>query len=474
MPTAACERGKSVNFLSTPGVLIAEAMFGCDEEPWSEEEVVRRYVAVGGEGVEMTDMEAYWAQSMVPGCNGYNARCFVFDKEPDLKELEKSFEEALKVWPALAGRWNGKKIVLKGGALFVVKRAAARAPDDRNDMAMLRRLAEYPSRGDVANGRGPLCTVRVTIFDDATIVAFAASHSVADGATSWNFIDAWTNKSRKPFPRHSLDLLPDDEYEATFERVYGEKPKRHRAAVFFLNYIKLPLIETSWLKTPFVFKADRFSFELSNDQLKIIKGPCRSTQDAVVCHIIKALAKVAPRPTASISLVYDPRTMVGLPSNFAAGCGWLDVVAHLDDVIHRSLPDLAADLRSQLDHVKTVVAKDLLALQLTAFRRGEGFDAWLRMHQGLTPKDADIRFAVNNQSKRSLPRLPGFQSPATACFCENPFCWLPTSNGVVLHFPLDAVKPCLKDPETRATVLNAIHDLSSLDDSSRWHPPTTR
>ena len=424
--------------------------------------------------VEMNAMEEAWAKVMVPGCNGYNARCFVFENGPeetDVEAVRASFERALSAYPALAGRWSDKGVEVRGGALFIAVRAkGAYLPRDRNCYGTLRNLAYYPSSAEVLKGDGPLASVKLTFFDDAAVLALAASHAVCDGATTWNFIEAWCKESKEQFPRSTLShfLLTDDIYEELFFKYYGTKrPRRPNDLLFRRSYFILPIVERLWRWFGTSFFGERISLEVSNVELASLKKRAKalSTQDALLCHVAKALARNVkkPRVSAKIFLVYDPRTMVGLPANQAAGCGFLDFAVVLEDLNNRDVVDLAKDMRAQLDAAKAV-AKDLYSLLLTAFQRGEGFDATFCMRQGILSsksaatqkQDYDVQFCLNNQSKRRLPQFPGLPRPASTCLCENAICALPTTDGIVLHLLLASVKPSLSDPSTRGAFIRDV------------------
>lgn len=418
-------------------------------------------------GVSMLAMEREWALSMVPGLNGYVAHCFVLPSHPASRlsvdarivRLRDSLSTALARLPLLAGRWRGGEIALTNeGVRFTV--VTARRPFEATKQ---RNLSDYPSSRDVASGRGPLATVKVTCFEDETlVVSFAASHSVCDSATTWQFIRAWTGDDAVFYTDRS-GLPTVDDFEGTFAACFDdEPPRRGSTATILIKYGVAPVAERLWRWASVPLLGHPIAVPFSKDDLAALKAasPGCSTQVVVAALVVRALATLNDANTAKLQFAYDARPLLGLDPRLALGCGFVDFAVYLTD-LQKPLP---SEIRDQLDQCK-MNAKTLFALNTAAFERGLGFETMFRLRDGNRPTgldaDIDIELAFNFQAKNPLPHFGHDRGlHATTCLCDNPYSVLPADDGgLVLHLAPNIMRPRLSSQRQVQAALAAIRNL---------------
>ena len=118
-----------------------------------------------------------------------------FDKHLDAASLQRSLQELLRLYPALAGRRAPGGIALNNaGVPFSVleRTGSARAVLNLPEEPQRGMFAECHGPKSVAAGRSPIMTVRLTHFEDGTsALGVATSHALLDGFSHCKLVQLW-------------------------------------------------------------------------------------------------------------------------------------------------------------------------------------------------------------------------------------------------------------------------------------------
>ena len=119
-----------------------------------------------------------------------------FDKHLDAASLQRSLQELLRLYPALAGRRapGGMIALNNAGVPFSVleRTGSARAVLALPEEPQRGMFAECHGPKSVAAGRSPIMTVRLTHFEDGTsALGVATSHALLDGFSHCKLVQLW-------------------------------------------------------------------------------------------------------------------------------------------------------------------------------------------------------------------------------------------------------------------------------------------
>ena len=117
-----------------------------------------------------------------------------FDKHLDAASLQRSLQELLRLYPALAGRRTPGGIALNNAGVpfsMLERTGSARTVLELNE-PQRGMFAECHGPDSVAAGRSPIMTVRLTHFEDGTsALGVATSHALLDGFSHCKLVQLW-------------------------------------------------------------------------------------------------------------------------------------------------------------------------------------------------------------------------------------------------------------------------------------------
>ncbi|CAL1126767.1 unnamed protein product [Cladocopium goreaui] len=379
----------------------------------------------------------------------------------DEKRLKQSLSKALDLVPKAAGRYkeDGEIIQLNGaGVPFTVVKSSEESAPVRIEEKRLLDLATFHRPWSVRQGLCAAAAIKLTIYKDGSgVLAFSRSHMLFDGGSAWTFLGIWASLAKGDSvkaPAYQQDymqrLLPGDgEFQELAMKKYGVSPK---ASIFskVLKRIVIPLVgaimDTFFLHGGWSLTRHRLFF--SDDDLARLKEEATpkevpanmdnwvTTQEALCAHMLLAFRPLLKKDSAGdvqMMFLLDARKALSLPSNQIMGNGltFTSISIPTQQVLSMDLPGLASHLHQALSVREGSLEsqKELWRTITGACHRGVENDIMRKIHK---MKNIDLKFAVNNSSKRTLPDF-GSGRCQSVITNAGPTIFLPADGGIEVH-----------------------------------------
>lgn len=434
---------------------------------------------------------------------GYTPYVFYYEAL-DVEALKAALLEVLNHYPAFAGRINaaGSEIHYsssnQGGVPFTVETLNEDAPQhvaECNESALLT-LADVRCPHHVSAGSEPVATVKVTRYREGrAALGFCVSHAIADGTSTFAFLNAWAACARGEPLAATKRLMTDrtpflsgappaaashEAFEARYLEVFGVplKPPMPAEDADALGKSmdgadEELLIRRSYQPPP------RHQLLLSAADLKAIKEAATpdvgwvSTQEALAAFLLQNIGRLwaaerqadAKKP-GLVRMWRNCRKALGLEARHVLGVGvFIQSIPVGEDYLAVPLPTLAVrvhdayagatdeDMRGQLYTFNELSTHSVAAFMpnIQTFMDKGGYDASLQL---------------NNMSKFELPDFgSGSPSPRTFLTVAGPSVVVPApEDGVAIYLEADIFPPGKEKP--CEALLAAVKKLAERDEPS--------
>eukprot|EP00435_Cladocopium_sp_Y103_P068517 s592_g31.t1 len=397
----------------------------------SSTEVIRPSMKHDGPA-EMTVPKGEQMFGMMPLCFATYPAIALRLPKCDEKRLKQSLSKALDLVPKAAGRYkdDGDIIQLNGAGVpfTVVKSSEESAPE---------RIEDTASPSDA--GLCAAAAIKLTIYQDGSgVLAFSRSHMLFDGGSAWTFLGIWASLAKGDSvkaPAYQQDymqkLLPgDSEFQELAMKKYGVSPKPS-ILTKILKRIVIPLVgaimDTFFLHVGWSLTRHRLFF--SDDDLGRLKEEAtpKAVPENMDNWVILSCKGSVGQNIRAISLSIPP------PSNQIMGNGltFTSISIPTQQVLSMDLPSLASHLHQALSVKEGSLEsqKELWRTITGACHRGVEHAIMQKIHKR---KNIDLKFAVNNSSKRALPDF-GSGRCQSVITNAGPTIFLPADGGIEVH-----------------------------------------
>eukprot|EP00434_Breviolum_minutum_P030004 symbB.v1.2.026532.t1/scaffold2659.1/size73661/2 len=381
----------------------------------------------------------------------------------DEKRLKQSLSKALELVPCAAGRFKGDAEIIEingqGVPFTVVESSEASAPQRIEEIKLLSFATLYRPWG-VRQGYSPPVAIKLTTYKDGSgVLAFSRSHMLFDGGSAWTFLGIWASLAKgDSVPKvvwqkeQMMKQVPgESEFRELAMKIFGVNPKPSMLTGL-LKRIVIPLVgaimDTFFLHVGWSLTRHHLFF--SDDDLALLKEEATpkqvsadmdnwvTTQEALCAHMLLALVRhtVPKSCSGNVQIVFllDARKALGLPSDQIMGNGltFCRILIPTQKVFGMDLPGLASYLHEALARNEGSLEsqRELWKTVSGACELGLSNEIMQAVHRG---KNMDLRFAVNNSSKRPLPDFGSGRCESTITNA-GPTIFLPAKGGIDVHF----------------------------------------
>ncbi|NRA59563.1 MAG: hypothetical protein HRU25_01360 [Psychrobium sp.] len=282
-------------------------------------------------------------------CESWSDYVMVYDYVIDQDELCQSLKKALNRNPYFGGRKlcgaDGKGYISSdGGASIEFHHENTELPDDYvefdqdDDHLFCDRSNRKKHRASRTSLKVALFQIKVTTFKNATVMGFSVWHSLADGTTFFDFINAWTSIHRDVevpdinFDRIERDLTHvDSDFSNSLKKIsfYTDKEKKIK-----------PMQEQTFVLTS---TQQKQIFALNNPHQTVMNV---DILPAFVWKLILGSLSASNMLTASLYSVYDVRPLVGVCDNYVGNLLYYpNVTVNRSEVDNLSVESIAESIR---------------------------------------------------------------------------------------------------------------------------------
>ncbi|CAK9003783.1 Anthranilate N-benzoyltransferase protein 2 [Durusdinium trenchii] len=408
----------------------------------------------------------------------------------DEKRLKQSLSKALDLVPSAAGRYgeNGDILELNdaGVPFTVVQSQEASAPEKIEEPKLLN-FATFHRPWSVRNGYSPLISIKLTSYKDGSgVLAFSRSHMLFDGSSAWIFLGIWASFAKSDTVKEPswrkeevVKLLPDDkEFQEMAQKMFGINPKPTILTKLMKNFL-IPVVGAV-MDTFFLYAGyslTRYRFFFSDEELALLKDEATpkevaagqdnwvTTQEALCAFMLLALGRNCLPKTCSgsVAMIFllDVRKALKLSPNQLMGNGltFCSLSIESQKLLAMDLPGLASHLHQMLSTGEGPGSlesqRDLWRVTNGACEREVQNNILQKIHR---PDNCDLKFAVNNSSKRILPDY-GIGRCDSVVTNAGPTVFLPAQGGIEVHLDPSVFSSAGCSQSQRQNALDALRQL---------------
>ncbi|CAJ1440612.1 unnamed protein product [Effrenium voratum] len=336
----------------------------------------------------------------------------------------------------------------------------------------------------VRNGHQPLMTVKLTVYQDhSAVLAFSRSHMLFDGSSAWTFLGLWASLAkgdtiREPWwhkDQVEKQVPGDKELPELAKRVFNMtlEPSMLNSLVKKVLIPTIgPLVDTMFLHARYsLYRPVLFFSDAELAALKEAATPRKlepgqddwvTTQEAFCAYVLLTLGcRILPKTSwgnVQMMFLLDARKALRLPPNQLLGNGltFCNISIPTQQMLQMDLPELAAILHEALASKQGSLEsqRDLWQLTTKACEKGLENQVMGKIHRG---PDTDMKFAVNNSSKRALPDFGTGRCEAVVTNA-GPTIFLPAHEGMNMYLDNSVFSSCSSkvSPELKQEALEAL------------------
>jgi shikimate O-hydroxycinnamoyltransferase len=253
-------------------------------------------------------------------------RLIAFDHVLDADELRAGLKRSLHDFPVLTGRLRQGRdrkpyiALTDRGLLFEVVDIREDMPSFGRTCLMKSRAREFSVRLSVrpTNGDRPMAGIRVTRFNDGTVVGFSSIHALCDGTSAWMLMNSWSEYVR----RGESAIQPDLDRSPLIdlgEESRGKNPDPENRFARLGGWDRVRLYGNFLIgclgtrNVVYHSPEDYLRRKKAEVMRELRQGEWVSTQDVAAALIVESLNQVLPGGSGEVTTFYNIRGVEGLP-----------------------------------------------------------------------------------------------------------------------------------------------------------------